>query len=69
MHICAEPTTRIESSRQLPDAPLPNGRLGTTYEFLPQHNELGSVRHGCELQGEMTSYAAHGLSDAEKGST
>ena len=37
------------------DAPLPNGKLGTTSEVFHNTNELGSVRHECELQSVMTS--------------
>ena len=37
------------------DAPLPNGKLGTTSVDFAQFNELGLVRHERELQCVMTS--------------
>ena len=54
MHISAE---RREQRHRLnnQDAPLPNGKLGTTSEGFPQYNKLGSVTHECEHQGFMTS--------------
>ena len=32
-----------------------NGKMGPTSEGFHNTNELGSVRHECELQGVMTS--------------
>ena len=55
-HATARAEQQVPSHLQRNAHPCPpNGKLGTTSEGFPQYNELGSVRHVCELQGVKTS--------------
>ena len=54
MHISAESREQRHCLNNQ-EPPRPNGKLGSTSESFPQYNELGSVRHECELQSVLTS--------------
>ena len=54
MHVSAESKEQRHRLNNQ-DAPLPNGKPGTTSEDFQPYKEFGEVRHDCELQSVMTS--------------